>query len=209
MASRSTSFRSAPTSRVIPPWQGWDEAIFRQIHLSWRHPALDPIFRGLTDPGKLMLPTLLVLLGCFWMKGRRGVLGLLVLALAIGASDQTSAKLLKPIFQRQRPSVLLADSQPLFGVRGSYSFPSVHATNAFASAVVLDAVFPGARVAFVALAALVSYSRIYVGDHWPSDVLAGALLGSLIGLGARVLFMRLVARWGSPRRAGGTPSAGP
>lgn len=197
---------------MTPPWQGWDEAIFRQLHLAWRHPALDPIFRGLTDPGKLLLPLLLVLVGLFWMNRRRGLLGILVLALTIAASDQTSAKLLKPIFQRQRPSVVLADAQPMFGVRGSYSFPSVHATNAFASAIVLDAVFPGARAALLVLAALVSYSRIYVGDHWPSDVLAGALLGTLIGLGGRFLFARLAARWGgatrAATRAGGTPSGG-
>lgn len=184
------------------PWQAWDEATFRQIHLAWRHPALDPIFRALTDPGKLLLPLLLVLVGLFWMQRRRGLVGLLVLAATITVSDQTSAKLLKPIFHRARPSVVVADSEPMFGVRGSYSFPSVHATNAFATAFVLDAVFPGSRPAFFALATLVSYSRIYVGDHWPSDTLAGALLGSLIGLGGRIVFVRLA------RRVGGTPSAG-
>ncbi|HEY6572149.1 MAG TPA: phosphatase PAP2 family protein, partial [Candidatus Eisenbacteria bacterium] len=120
---------------MIPPWQGWDEAVFRQIHLAWRHPALDPIFRGLTDPGKILFPLILVLIGLFWMMRRRGLVGLLVLAATIGASDQTSAKLLKPIFQRQRPSVVIADSRPVFGARGSYSFPSVHATNAFATAI--------------------------------------------------------------------------
>ncbi len=191
---------------MIPPWQGWDEALFRQVHLAWRHPVLDPFFRGLTDPGKLMLPILFVLVGLFWMNRRRGLLGLLVLALTIAVSDQSSSKLLKPIFQRQRPSVQIADSRPMFGVRGSYSFPSSHATNAFATAVVLDAVFPGARAALLVLAGLVSYSRIYVGDHWPSDVLAGALLGSLIGLGGRFLFTRLAARWGRATKAGGTPS---
>ncbi len=183
------------------PWQGWDEALFRQIHLAWRHPALDPIFRGLTDPGKLLLPFLLVLVGLLWMKRRRGLVGLLVLAATITVSDQTSAKLLKPFFHRARPSVVVVDSQPIFGVRGSYSFPSVHATNAFATAFVLDAVFPGGRLALFTLAALVSYSRIYVGDHWPSDSLAGALWGSVIGLGGRMLFVRLATK------AGGTPSA--
>ncbi|HEU4725068.1 MAG TPA: phosphatase PAP2 family protein [Candidatus Eisenbacteria bacterium] len=201
------------------PWQAWDDAVFRQLHIAWRHPFLDPIFRAFTDPGKLLLPVLLILLALFWMRRRRGLLGLLVLAATITVSDQTSAKLLKPIFQRPRPSIVVADAQPMFGARGSYAFPSVHATNAFAAALVLDAVFPGARLALLTVASLVAYSRIYVGDHWPSDVLAGALLGSLIGWGGRILFFGAAARWGerraAPRRdpatatgAGGTPSAG-
>lgn len=179
----------------MPPlWQGWDEAVFRRIHLVWRHDELDPVFRGLSDPGRLVLPLFLVLLGFFWMKGKRGLIGALVLALTIAAADQTSAKLLKPLVQRPRPSVTLEDSRPLFGARGSYSFPSVHATNSFAAALVLDAVFPGRRVAFLAAAGLVSYSRVYVGDHWPSDVIAGALLGALIGWLGRRLYLRLAAR---------------
>lgn len=201
------------------PWQGWDEAVFRVLHLGWRSPFLDPIFRGLTDPGKLLLPLLLILVGALWIRRRRGLVGLLVLAATITVSDQMSAKVLKPIFQRPRPSVVFVGAKPLFGERGSYSFPSVHATNAFAAAVVLDAIFPGARVGLFALASLVSYSRIYVGDHWPSDVLAGVLLGSLIGLGGRLLFGAIAARLpkaaagggappGNATRAGGTPSGG-
>ncbi|HET9951158.1 MAG TPA: phosphatase PAP2 family protein [Candidatus Eisenbacteria bacterium] len=194
---------------MTPPWQGVDEALFRQIHLVWRHPEFDGIFRGLSDPGRLLLPALLVLIGFLWMQRKRGVLALLILAATIAVSDQTSAKLLKPIFKRQRPSVVVADSRPFFGVRGSYSFPSVHATNSFAAAMVLDAVFPGARPALFTLAALVGYSRVYVGDHWPSDVLAGMLLGSLIGWGGRTLFARLSKRFAGVRRAEGTPNGGP
>jgi len=193
---------------VTFPWQGVDEAVFRQVHLVWRHPYLDPIFRGLTDPGKLLLPMGLVLFGCLWMARRRGMIGLVALALTIAVSDQTSATLLKPIFHRSRPSVVLADAEPLFGVRGSFSFPSVHATNAFAAALVLDAIFPGARLALLLAAGLVAYSRVYVGDHWPSDIVAGALLGCLIGWGGRRLYGMAAARWGGVSEAGGRPSGG-
>jgi len=194
---------------VIPPWQGWDEAVFRLLHLAWRHPDLDPFFRFLTSPGAVMVPLALILVGALRMRGRRGLIGSLVLALTITVADQTSAKFLKPVFHRARPSVTLPDSQPLFGRRGSYSFPSVHATNAFAAALVLDAIFPGGRAAFLTVAGLISYSRIYVGDHWPSDVLAGALLGALIGWFGRLVYRRACARFAPVRRDAGTPSAGP
>jgi undecaprenyl-diphosphatase len=196
---------------VSVPWQGWDDAIFRLVHLSGHAAALDPFFRACTDPGVLFVPLALVLLGALQIRGRRGAWGALVLALTVAASDQTSAKLLKPIFHRPRPSATLSDARPLFGVRGSYSFPSVHATNSFAAALVLDAVFPGGaagRAAFLGVAGLVSYSRVYVGDHWPSDVLAGGLLGAWIGWLGRRLYARLLARAPLTRGEGG-PSGGP
>lgn len=158
-----------------------------------------------------MLPLFLVLLGALWMQRKRGLIALLALALTVGAADQLSAKILKPVFARQRPSVVVAESHPFFGVRGSYSFPSVHATNSFAAALVLDAVFPGLRAGFLVVAALVSYSRIYVGDHWPSDVVAGALLGAFVGMMGRVFFLRVARRFApgadAISRGGGAPNA--
>lgn len=191
-------------------WLAWDTAAFRAIHLGLHHPALDPVMRALTDPGALKIPLLVAIGIAFLTRRTRGLVGVLILAATIAVADQTSAKVLKPIFKRARPSVVLADSKPLFGVRHSYSFPSVHATNFFAAAPILAAVFPPASVAAFAGAAAVCFSRVYVGDHWPSDVIAGAALGLFLGwLGRRALFRveRSLSAW----RAKGAraPSAGP
>ena len=197
---------------MTPPWQGADEALFRLIHLQWRHPILDPFFRDLTDPGKLAIPLILVLLGFLWIQRRRGFVALCVLIATIAAADQMSAKVLKPMFGRARPWVAIPEARPFFGERGSYSFPSVHATNSMAGALVLGAVFPGARLAFVAGSVLIGYSRVYTGDHYPSDVLAGWILGFVIGWGGRRLFFFLAARLprgAELRRVGETPSAAP
>jgi undecaprenyl-diphosphatase len=206
---------------VTAPWQGWDEAIFRLVHLRLRHDALDPFFRAFTDPGTLFVPLALILLGALWMRGRRGLLGAVVLALCVAASDQSSASFWKPLFHRARPSVVLPDARPFFGVRGSHSFPSVHASNSFTAALVLDAIFPGGaagRAVFLGVAGLVSYSRVYVGDHWPSDVVAGALWGALIGWLGRRLYRWLGARFApdrpradalAPTRGAGAPNGGP
>lgn len=159
----------------------WDIALFRAIHLGMHQDWLDPIMRALSSPGVLKIP-LLVLLGSFFLlRGRRGRIGVVVLALTLTCSDQLSSKVLKPIVGRTRPSVEVTDSKPLFGVRHSRSFPSSHAANFFAAAPIVGWVIPEARIAAYALAGAVSFSRVYVGDHWPSDVVAGGVLGLLLG----------------------------
>jgi undecaprenyl-diphosphatase len=68
--------------------------------------------------------------------------------------------------------------------------PSGHAMNAFAGAVLLAAAVPRARWPLLVLAALIALSRVYLGVHFPSDVIAGALLGSAIGAAAAWLLAR-------------------
>src|SRR6266850_7171381 len=120
----------------------WDTALFRLIHHGLRHPALDPVMKALTDPGRWTIPLFSLAAVIMLTRRRRGLIALIVLALTVTASDQLSSKVLKPIFHRPRPSVELADTRPLFGVRHSYSLPSSHATNFFAAAPVVSALFP-------------------------------------------------------------------
>ncbi|MEK6967776.1 MAG: phosphatase PAP2 family protein [Nanoarchaeota archaeon] len=82
---------------------------------------------------------------------------------------------LKLVFARARPEVLWLDS-----VSG-FSLPSTHATIAFATIPLLFVFFPSARLLTLAIASLIGFSRVYVGVHYPSDVIFGALLGLAIG----------------------------
>lgn len=67
------------------------------------------------------------------------------------------------------------------GVLNDYAFPSAHATAAWALATVLSGLLPHRKKMFILLAVLISFSRVYLGEHYPSDVLAGGILGWLIG----------------------------
>ena len=110
-------------------------------------------------------------------------------ALAAGVAS-TLLVVLKRRFRRQRPCELAA--HPLFGhVRppDRYSFPSGHTMNAFAIATVLGLQYPPLSPALGLLAAAIAASRIVMGLHFASDVLAGAVLGSAIGLACFVALL--------------------
>ena len=171
--------------------QAWDTAIFRAIHFGLHHPWLDPVMMALTDPGRFKAPLILGACLLFTLRRARGALALVVLVATLAISDQVSAKVIKPIFKRSRPSVEVVDSKPLFGRRKSYAMPSVHATNFTAALPILATVFPAGAIPYGIYAGLVSFSRIYVGDHWPFDVLAGMALGLALGLLGRKAFLRL------------------
>jgi membrane-associated phospholipid phosphatase len=81
----------------------------------------------------------------------------------------------------RRPRPVLEGLPPLGGAPSSLSFPSAHATSSFACATAMTRIAPEAAVLF-ALAAAIAACRPYLGMHYPSDVLAGALLGAGLGL---------------------------
>lgn len=81
--------------------------------------------------------------------------------------------------------------EPLLAVPHDPSFPSGHTTTSFAGATMLSALAPRAWPLFYLLAAAIGFSRIYVGVHWPLDVLGGAVLGTLLATLALTSLRRL------------------
>lgn len=109
------------------------------------------------------------------------------LGVAAGLAWSMTELILKPLVARLRPSSALDGATVVGGFPLGYSFPSTHATFAFALATVLAYKEPKWKKGFYALALAISLSRVYLGHHYPIDVIVGGLLGWCIGT--------LVIRW--------------
>jgi undecaprenyl-diphosphatase len=199
-----------------------DQTLFHFINQQWTNPALDFFMAAISDL-EIWKPLLIiiVLIGLFFggFKARAGIFCLLLSLLVA----QQSARFLKSAIQRDRPryvqSVRVVDMQkaePRFmtlfkkpivrysnqsdRIRPGTSFPSGHMTNNTAIAVCLTLFYRRRGWLYWILTAAIGYSRIYLGDHWPSDVLATLFLAAgetLIVIG----LLELLWRWGAAKWA--------
>jgi membrane-associated phospholipid phosphatase len=119
----------------------------------------------------------------FWKGGKTGRIAGLLLIVGLVIADQLSSSVIKELVARVRPCRALSDVRLLVSCGAGLSFPSSHATNTFFGAVILSYYMRQYTWVYFSIAALVSFSRVYCGVHYPIDILAGAILGSGIGCG--------------------------
>src|SRR5204862_4320808 len=118
------------------------------------------------------------------MYRRWGVLLLTVVAVAL--ADWTSM-VIRALVDRPRPPLRYPEPKTLVPLPHDASFPSGHAATSFAAATMLSFAFPAFAPALLILAAAVAFSRVYVGVHYPLDVIGGAALGALVATALRTL----------------------
>lgn len=209
-----------------------DQHLLFLINHSWTTPWLDVVMASASSWDLWWPFALATGLGLALFGGFRGRAFLAVAGLAIGLTDGIIVDTLKGVVGRPRPHEavvgvrtldlekatprLIAVGKPLREEYSVYrllppegnSFPSGHASNNFAIAAVACVFFRRWGWVLVLPAALVSYSRVYVGSHWPSDIVVSAFLGAGLGLltcaVAETLWRKASPRW-LPRLAAAHP----
>lgn len=157
-----------------------DQLLFKFINQDLTNPVFDFFFPLWTDIQKhpifffLIIPALLF----FILKKRdwRLLRVVLLCTTATWATDNINHFFIKPMFNKERPkaTILRVTEQK------NSSFPSSHAADAFAVAVLLSLFYRNKKIIFLTLAGLSAFARIYCGVHFPSDVLAGAMFGTMM-----------------------------
>jgi undecaprenyl-diphosphatase len=111
---------------------------------------------------------------------QRGWRATRAVAPALWLATATVEHPIKKWFRRRRPFISLIEAIIVGRKPGSYSFPSGHSAAAFAGALLLAREYPASARGFFGLASLVAFSRIYLGVHYPGDVLSGSLVGMVL-----------------------------
>lgn len=175
----------------------WDEWLFRLINQQADHPLLSEGLAAVASffSAKPVIITVLCFLAGWALARKAKALTIVVGLILCGVSaDHLNGGLIKPLFQRPRPFVALNNVQLKIVRPQSSSFPSSHAVTAFAVATYLG-LLVGQFWLWGPVAVLVALSRVYVGVHYPSDVMAGAICGAIIGYVFALLIRRALRRY--------------
>ncbi|SOE23371.1 undecaprenyl-diphosphatase [Spirosomataceae bacterium TFI 002] len=144
------------------------------------------------------IPLYIIIIGLILYKSwwKLGLFQIVLIIAAVGLADFITSGIMKPFFERPRPCHEDGLAQLVYvpnGCGGAYGFASSHAANSFALATMLYLLFVksiGKKAAlFFLWAGVVSYSRVYVGVHYPLDIIVGAIVG--VGCGSTLFFLNI------------------
>jgi undecaprenyl-diphosphatase len=171
--------------------ENFDKYLFLKINTQWTNGFLDAVMPWWRDQNTWIPLYLFLLVFAIVNFGNRTWLWLLFVIITISISDQLNSSILKYEFNRLRPCndpvMQYLEILRLPSRSGSPSFPSSHACNHFAVGLyffmTLKKYIGRWAWLFIFWAVTISYGQVYVGVHYPLDILAGAIEGTLIGLG--------------------------
>ena len=177
---------------------GLDLHLFRVINGDLSNAVFDSLMPFITRPGPFIIPLTLIGVGLVVWGGWKGRL-LVVMALLLLVVSNAVSEQLKQLFQRPRPCLALETVRLLVGCsKQNFSFPSSHASNITAQALLFAYSYRPIAVPLFLVAAAVGYSRVYVGVHYPIDVVGGILVG--LACGAVFIFLTREVERRLPKR---------
>jgi len=167
-----------------------DTVVFLFINSTISNPVTDFVMPLITIDLhlKIFYGTCLVLL--LWKGDRRLRFAVLFSLITVTICDQLSSSIIKPLIERPRPCWDM-EVHLLVNCGAGFSMPSSHAANLFGQAYFFRTVAPISARYLIPLAIFVALSRVFVGVHYPADILIGAALGTLSGYGVGYLFERI------------------
>lgn len=164
-----------------------DNTILRWINVNFRNKTFDKIMPIITSAGNLGIIWIIISVLLMTKKDYRLLGQMMLIALII--TTILGEGIIKHIVKRKRPFYGDDDKELLISRPITYSFPSGHTASSFAVAAVFIKTDNAASLEIILLASLIAFSRIYLGVHYPSDVIGGGIIGFLCGLLTVILFL--------------------
>ena len=162
------------------------------IHQNFSNTSFDIFMPFITNKNNWTLPIFSLILILGFLSGKRGKIALVLLIVSLSLTDLICAQILKPYFERLRPSHINLDQLNLLVSKGGkWSMPSNHAANMFSLAIILSNFYSRYKTFLILLAIIISFSRVYVGVHFPGDVIVGGIIGYLISSSCLILWDKI------------------
>jgi len=187
--------------RRLRPLQALDAIAFTEINALPHPTAVDravSLFSQLMTGGHVWAVVILIDALQDRRHARRAALGVLP---ALWLTTFTVEQGIKRFFRRRRPFISIVRAIVVGRKPGSYSFPSGHSAAAFAGATLLAIYYPRGTKFFRLIAGLVAFARVYVGAHYPGDVISGSVAGAILGRSYRAVFLKLIGAKHGPDSA--------
>ncbi|MGC8529489.1 MAG: phosphatase PAP2 family protein [Leptospirillia bacterium] len=159
-----------------------DLSLYHNILYAPHPPWLNATFIFVTRPENFVVGLVVAVFFLLLWGGGRGRALVLSAGVGVALSDPLASRILKSLFHRIRPCHGESPAHLPLGCSDSYSFPSSHAVNIFCEATIISLIYPRATPYAAVFAAIVGYSRVYLGVHYPFDVMGGAAIGVATGI---------------------------